>query len=188
MSTQDSSPKSLEDGVAQDEITMTVKHEIIRADLEQPLTVSEKELMESPEAESLAKQVMDEFGVDLGPARVGFFLVYPNLSKTRAAACMKANREVKYYSGNDYLIEISGDLWDMLDEGTKKMVIYHQLLHIDPVFQAKSGQWKMMIRKPDFADFYEIHDKFGNEWYKSVQATMSSLYDLDPRQEGRVSL
>lgn len=188
MSIKDSSSESLDDGIVQNEITMNVQHEITRADLEQPLTLSEKELMESPEAEELARQVMSDHGVDLGPARVGYFLVYPNLSKTRAAACMKANREVKYYSGNDYLIEISGDLWDMLDDATKKMIIYHQLLHIDPVFQAKSGQWKMMIRKPDFADFYEIHDKFGNEWYKTVQATMSSLYDLDPRQEGRVSL
>ncbi len=46
----------------------------------------------------------------------------------------------------------------------------------------------MLIRKTDFADFYTINDKFGNEWYKTIQATASSLYDLDPRQESKVKL
>lgn len=157
-------------------------------DPKDPITLLSRELMESPEAEEIAKQVREKYSLDVGPAQIGYFLVYPNLSKMKAATCMKASREVKYYSGNDYLIEISGELWDMLDQQTKEMVIYHQLLHIEPVFQAKNQQWKMTIRKPDFADYYEINDKFGNNWYKTVQATMSSLYDLDPKQEGKVSL
>ena len=101
---------------------------------------------------------------------------------------MKATREVKYYSGNDYLIEVSGELWDMLDAKTKEMMIYHQLLHLDPSFKSKTQEWKMNLRKPDFSDFYAINDKFGNEWYKTIQATASSLYDLDPRQESKVIL
>lgn len=148
----------------------------------------DKQLTESPEMEEIAKEVIEMHGIDLGPAEIGYILVYPNISKQRAAKCMKASREVKHYSGNDYLIEISGDLWDMLDKDTKKMLMYHQLLHIDPVFKAKNQQWKMMVRKPDFADYYEINDKFGNEWYKTIQATVSSLHDLDTRQEGKVSV
>jgi len=148
----------------------------------------DKQLNESPEMEEIAKEVIESHGIDLGPAEIGFILVYPNISKQRAAKCMKATREVKHYSGNDYLIEVSGDLWDMLDKDTKKMLMYHQLLHIDPIFKAKNQQWKMMLRKPDFADYYEINDKFGNEWYKTIQATVSSLHDLDPRQEGKVSV
>jgi hypothetical protein len=149
---------------------------------------SEKQLMESPEIEAIAKRVIERESLEFGPAEIGYFLVYPNLSKYKAAKCMKASREVKYYSGNDYLIEISGELWDMLDEKTKEMVLFHQLLHIDPVYKAKTQEWKMKIRKPDFADYYEINDKYGNEWYKTVQATVSSLYDLDPRRESKVSL
>lgn len=149
---------------------------------------SEKQLMESPEVEAIAKRVIERESLEFGPAAIGYFLVYPNLSKLKAAKCLKASREVKYYSGNDYLIEISGDLWDMLDEKTKEMILFHQLLHIDPVYKAKNQEWTMKIRKPDFADYYEINDKYGNEWYKTVQATVSSLYDLDPRQESKVSL
>lgn len=149
---------------------------------------SNKQLMESPKIEAIAERVAKRENLDFGPAEIGFFLVYPNLSKYRAAKCMKASREVKYYSGNDYLIEISGEMWDMLDEKTREMVLLHQLLHVEPVYKAKNQEWKMKIRKPDFRDFYEINDKYGNEWYKTVQATVSSLYDLDPRRESKVSL
>ncbi len=149
---------------------------------------SEKQLMESPEMETMAKDVIKKYNLEFGPAEIGFFLVYPHISKQRAAKCMKATREVKYYSGNDYLIEVSGELWDMLDSKTKEMVIYHQLLHVDPTFKSKTQEWKMNLRKPDFSDFYAINDKFGNEWYKTIQATASSLYDLDPKQESKVTL
>ena len=152
------------------------------------VTSSDKQLMESPEVEKIANEVIKKHNMEFGPAEIGYFLVYPNISKQRAAKCIKANREVKYYSGNDYLIELSGELWDMLGIKTKEMVLYHELLHIDPSFKSKTQEWKMNLRKPDFADFYTINDKFGNEWYKTVQATASSLYDLDPRQENKVSL
>jgi hypothetical protein len=151
------------------------------------IKLSDKQLMESPEVERIAKQVIESNKMEFGPAQIGYFLIYPNISKQRAAKCMKASREVKYYSGNDYLIEISGELWDMLDEETQKMLLHHELLHIDPVFKAKNQEWKMNIKKPDFQDYYQINDKFGNEWYKTIQATVSSLYDLDPRQESKVS-
>lgn len=152
------------------------------------VTSTDKQLMESPEVEKIAKEVIEKNKMEFGPAEIGYFLVYPNISKQRAAKCMKATREVKYYSGNDYLIELSGELWDMLDSKTKEMVLYHELLHIDPSFKSKNQEWKMNLRKPDFSDFYTINDKYGNEWYKTVQATASSLYDLDPRQENKVSL
>ncbi len=152
------------------------------------VTSSDKQLMESPEMETIAKNVIKEYKLEFGPAEIGYFLVYPHISKQKAAKCIKASREVKYYSGNDYLIEVSGELWDMLDSKTKEMMIYHELLHLDPTFKSKTQEWKMNIRRPDFADFYSINDKFGNEWYKTIQATASSLYDLDPKQESKVSL
>ncbi len=152
------------------------------------IKLSGKELIESPEMQEIAGKVIEAHNIELGIAKIGYLLVYPNISKQRAAKCIKSTNEVKHYSGNDYLIEVSGDLWDMLDTDTKKMLLYHELLHIDPVFKAKNQEWKMNLRKPDFADYYEINDKFGNEWYKTIQATVSSLHDLDPRQESKVSV
>lgn len=149
---------------------------------------NEKQLMESPEVEEVASQVIENENLDFGPAEIGYFLVYPNLTKKRAAKCLKATREVIYYSGNHYLIEISGEMWDMLDSKTREMLVYHELLHIDPVYKSKRQEWVFKTRKHDFGDFYEINDKYGNEWYKTVQATVSSLYDLDPKDENKVTL
>lgn len=149
---------------------------------------SDKQLMESPEVEALANVVIKEHNLEFGPAEIGYLLVYPNISKKRAAKVVKCNREITHYSGNHYLIEISGEAWDMLDEETKKMVLFHELLCIEPVFKSKSQEWVMKLRKPDFKDFYTINDKFGNEWYKTVQATVSSLYDLDPKKEREVGM
>jgi hypothetical protein len=112
--------------------------------------------------------------------------VYPSIAKKTAARCKKTSPELKHYSGFDFIIQISGELYDMLDRDTKKMLLWHELLKIDLTFKAKDQEWKMKVRKPDFSDFYAINDKHGSEWYKTIQATVSSLYDLDPKQESEV--
>lgn len=147
-----------------------------------------KQLMESPELQAIAQRVIEEKKINLGPAQVAFMLVYPNISKQTAAKCMKASRETKYFSGYDFIIQVSGEMFDMLDTHTRYMLMWHELLHIDVQFKAKTQEWKFAIRPHDYSDFYEIVDKEGVEWYKTIQATVSSLYDLDPRQESRVKV
>lgn len=147
-----------------------------------------KQLMESDEVQSIASTVIDNEGLEFGPAEIGYFLIYPNLSKKQAAKAMKASRETKYYSGNDYLIEISGDVWDLLDFQTRYVLVYHQLLHLNPVYKAKKQEWVFKIRKHDYSDFYEINNEYGNKWYQYIQSTVSSLYDLDPKEENAVEV
>jgi len=97
-----------------------------------------------------------------------------------AAKAIKASREVKYYSGNDYLIEISGEVWDMLDDATKEILVYHELLKFDPVFKSKTQDWQYGMRKPDYGAFYRINEDFGADWYKTVQATVHRFMILTP--------
>src|SRR5699024_4033210 len=120
---------------------------------------SNKQLMESPEVEKIALIVNEREVLDFDTAEIGYFLVYPNLSKYKAAKCIKTSREVQYYSGNNYLIEISGEMWDMLDQKTREMVLFHQLLYVNPVYKAKNQERKMKVRKPDISDLYEISEK-----------------------------
>ena len=159
----------------------------VRKLYEVPL-IGGKQFFEDPALEKIAKGVIEEKNIEMGPAEVGFLMVYPNVSKKRAGKCIKTSKEVKHFSGFDYLIEVSGELWDMLDKDTRKIMLLHLILHIEPVFSAKNQEWKFGIRKPDFSDYYRINDKHGNEWYKTIQATVSSLYDLDPKQENQVRL
>lgn len=157
-------------------------------ELDKPIRLSGKQLLPSPELEAIAKEVLEKENIDLRPAEVGYLLVYPHLSKTTVARCLKNTRETKYYSGFDYLIEVSGEAWDHLDEKTKYLLVYHQLLHIQPVFNEKKEEWNFKLRPHDFADFYEVNDKHGSDWYKVIQSTVSSLYDMNPMEEGRITL
>lgn len=152
------------------------------------ITHSKKQYLESPELETIAKIVIEKYTIELGPAEIGYFLVYPNISKKRPAKAVKAGALDNFYSGNHYFLQVSGELWDMLDQKTKEIMVYHQLLHFEPVFKSKTQEWTFKIRKPEYTDYYTIADKLGSEWHKTVQATMSSLYDLDPRQETQISL
>lgn len=147
-----------------------------------------KDFFKSVEMRDMAEKVMEAHGIDIGPASVGCLLCYPNISKKRAAKTIRCNELLQMFSGYDYLVMVSGELWDMLDNDTKKMVLYHQLMQINPVFKTKDQSWVFKLRKPDFQDFYRVNDKHGNTWYKTVQATVSSLYDLDPVQEYEVKV
>lgn len=147
---------------------------------------SNKQLMDAPEVKKVAEEVIEEENIDLGPATVGYILVYPNLSKKRAGKAKKASKEENYFGSVNYIIEISGELWDMLDSNTRKRLVHHYLLQLDPTFKAKNQEWKMKTRKPEYRDFYEINEKYGSDWYKTLQATASSLYDLSPKEEGKV--
>lgn len=147
-----------------------------------------KQYMESEELARLAQTVITDHGLDYGPAEIGYYLVYPTISKKKPARAFVTPPLVKFYSSNDFALLISGEVWDMLDDDTRKMMLLHQLLHFDATYNSKKAIWKYSIRKPEYTDYYQIADKFGSEWHKTIQATMSSLYDLDPKQESQISL
>lgn len=150
--------------------------------------IADKQFMNSPELDKLYAQVKQDKKIELGPAEVDLFLVYPNISKKRPAKVIKCNREMKHYSGNDFILEFSGELWDMLDKETRYNLMWNTILHCNAEFKTKTQEWKFSISKPNYTDYYQISDKQGSEWHKAVQATASSLYDLDPKNEGQVSL
>ena len=154
----------------------------------EPVKASSKQYMESPEVEAVAKAIIKNHNLDFGPADIVYFLVYPNISKKKAAQAIKCSDLVRFYSGNDFAVKVSGELWDMLDSKTKELMIYHQLLHFSATFNSKNAEWKFSIRKPSYTNYYEIDDKHGNEFHKTIQATMSSLYDMEPKDEDQISL
>lgn len=156
--------------------------------IDEKLRSENKTIFKSVEMRDMAEEVIEERSLDLGPAAVGCLLIYPNISKKRASKVTKNDDILRMFSGYDYFIQVSGDLWEMLDTDTQKLLLYHQLMQVDPVYKAKEGAWKFNLRKPDFSDFYTINDKYGNEWYKTIQATVSSLHDLDPRDENEVKV
>ena len=156
-------------------------------DLSKTEVISGKQYYADPELRTIAETMISDHNIDMGEAQVEYLLVYPNISKKKAAKPMTSKGLLKFYSGVDFFIMISGEMWDMLDDDTRCLLVWHQLLRCDARYKVKDREWIYSIRKPDYAGFYEMEKK-GLTWIKTIQATISSLYDLDPRQESGVTV
>jgi len=147
-----------------------------------------KEFFVSDEVKELSDRIVKDEVLEITPAEVEYLLVYPNISKVVAGRCIKASRELKFFSGKDYLIEISGELWDVLDESVRYVLVQHELMHIMPVMNEKTGEWKFELRQHDIEDFSKIIKKHGVDWISKVKLSISSLYDLTPNQEDKIKI
>lgn len=145
-----------------------------------------KEFEVSAQVKELAEKVLSAESMDVSPARVEYLLVYPNISKVVAGRCVRSGKELKFFSGYDYLIEISGELWDALDDTVRYVLLQHELMHIMPIMNDKTGEWKFELRNHDIADFSNIIKKHGVDWISKVKLGISSLYDLTPAQEDKI--
>lgn len=156
-------------------------------DMSKTEVIGGKQYLADPEMKKIAETMIDDHNINLGQAELEYLLVYPNISKKKAAKPMTSKGLLKFYSGVDFFIMISGEMWDMLDDETRSLLIWHQLLRCDARYKEKDREWTYSIRKPDYAGFYEMEQQ-GLTWIKTIQATISSLYDLDPRQESGVTV
>lgn len=129
----------------------------------------------------LAKDVLSKKpNLDIGYAKVAYMLVHPNINKTTAGRCIRANKELKFFSGYDYLIQMSGTLWEMLDEETQFVLMYHELKHIS-VDEDKDGNEVYKIRRHDVEDFSDIIDEHGIKWIHKIRAkAIEDDEKLDP--------
>lgn len=147
-----------------------------------------REFTLSEEMKFLANEIIKDERLDIHPAKIEFVLVHPNISKTTAGKCIKTGKELKFFSNLDFVIEISGDLWDALDTATRKILLEHQLRHILVLQNDKSGDWVFKIKKHDIQDFGKIVSKYSVDWIKKVRLTLSSLYDLTPTEEDNIQI
>jgi len=150
------------------------------------VSLNNKEYVVSDELKELAKKVITEQSIDTGNAKIVYLIVYPNISKTVAGKCVKTRNELKFFSEHDYIIKMSGDLWDSLDDDVRYVLMQHELMHVMPVNDEKSGEYKFEIRKHDIEDFEKIINKHGTEWINKIKLTISSLYDLSPASEDKI--
>ncbi len=147
-----------------------------------------REFILSDEMKQLANQIISEERIDTHPAKIEYVLVYPNISKTTAGKCIKTGKELKFFSNLDYVIEISGDLWDTLDNDSRAILLEHELRHILVVQNDKTGDWTYKLRKHDIQDFSRIVSKHGVDWIRKIKLCLSSLYNLTPTEEDNIQI
>ena len=115
-------------------------------------------------------------------------VIYPNITKTTVGRCIKARPEFKFLTGFHYVIEVSGEIWSKLGDDIKEILVYHELLHANPVMNEKKGEWDYRLRDHDVKDFYAIIKKHGVDWFTNLKTQVSSIYDLKPADEDSISL
>jgi hypothetical protein len=160
----------------------------IRDELQKSPEIQGKQYFEDPRLKKLAKEVIDDKDLEFGPAEIGYMIVYPNVSKKVAGRCKTTSGELEFYTGYQYLIQMSGELWDVLTPQSQYILMWHELLHVKPVYNSNTGKWKFRIRDHDFEDFYEINASHGLDWMRHIKGEVSALYDLSADAESEVKL
>ncbi len=142
----------------------------------------------SPDLAEIATKILGEKMLDIRPARVRYVLVYPNIDKTTAGRCMVANAMVTLMGDCDFVIQMSGDLWDALPVDLQNILMYHELLHINCVQHPKTGDWKFNIRDHDINEFREVIEEHGIDWLAEVKDVFITSGGFDPEEVDILSI
>ncbi len=134
----------------------------------------------SSEIEECAVEVLREKRLSIYPARVRYLKTSPHIAKNVAARCNKASNFVTFFGECDFLIEVSGDLWDALPDDLQKILVYHELLHIMCTQNEKTGEWKFGLRDHDINEFREIIFDYGINWLDRVKETFIQSGGFEP--------
>lgn len=121
-------------------------------------------------------------------ANISFIEVYPHISKVVAGRCYRANKHVKFFNDIDYIIEVSGDLWNGLSDDIKRILILHELMHIHVEYNDKKQKLVYKLKDHDVKDFHYIISKYGIDWLSKLKAEMSSIFDMNPHDENKITL
>lgn len=132
----------------------------------------------SDDVQKVADKVISQENLKFMNAKIGYMVVRPYISKTTLAKCIRTNKELNFFSKFDYIIEVSGDVWNNLDEKQKYVLMFHELLHIEVVVN-KKGVEKYVIRDHSIKDFHSVIRKYGVDWFESLKNTASTALDLE---------
>lgn len=142
----------------------------------------------STHLKELAQSIIDEgHGLALGDAKIEYLIVSPYISKKTAGRCIRTGAELNFFSEADYLIEISEKIWNAIDEKTQKILMLHELMHIDCTMNDK-GEYKYGMRDHDIQDFMHIIKNHGIDWFKTLSAISASIYDTTEVELGRINI
>ena len=141
--------------------------------------VGKKTYEVSPTVETLSKKVIADKNMELEPAVIKYVKVYPYISKKVAGRCILSYPMIKLFGECDYIIQVSGQLWDELDEERKEILMYHELLHVKPVHNEKNGEWRFTLRDHDIQDFYVIIKQHGIDWFNELKTLNASVYGIE---------
>ena len=103
--------------------------------------------------------------------------VYPLISKRVVAHIYRVPEKLKIISDIDYVVEVSGAIWENLDDATRNIVMEHELEHLY-ITETEEGKLKKALLKHDCEDFRSILSKYGLDWYTPVGCGLEQVTEM----------
>jgi hypothetical protein len=125
------------------------------------------------EVEDLAKTILEAESYNWPQLPNVKFLVLETENCDYLGKCSKVTGKWKYLTGYNYVIEVWRTFWDSADFETRKALLNHEILHIEPVYKRdESFDWG--LKKHDVEEFYDIVVKYGC-WNDSLKAMKEAI-------------
>jgi len=135
----------------------------------------------------LANKIITEQKLDyLNSVVIKYVFVSPFISKTVPARCIKANSELKFFGQFDFLIEISRDIWDSIDDPTREILMHHELLH--PLIKTTKKGMVPALAGHDLQDFYTIIKKHGPDWFREFKDVVAATYEMQGAEKDKITV
>lgn len=149
--------------------------------MEQGETIKKKQYFKDPEdVVELANKVIREQNIELEDASVGYILVDPKVGgNSKVAKFVKSNPEVQLYSGHQYIIELSMDVWDMIQDDLRYKILEHNLRRIFVDINDKTGEFEYKEIKPDIQEYFTMLNAYDVSWISDLKTITESVRQLD---------
>jgi len=130
------------------------------------------------------KDCLDYDMVDKHNIKFALHYVYPYISKTVWAHIMKTSPQMKMYSDVDIIVEVSGDVWEIIDQTQKDILLEHELMHLY-LNENDEGVLNIQLQGHDLEDFKKIIAKYGIEWTEQRDLIQAQLEDLEADKKAK---
>lgn len=169
--------------VSAEEKERLAKIEQYEKSLPRKKTIGKKTYVHPPkgsEYHQMITSVIDKFAFNVGDATIEVVKVYPNISPKVVARIVKSNNELKFFTGFDYLIELSGETWDAISDDIRRIVIRHELRHV-LVEEDADCAFQYNLQDHEVRDFADIIKDHGIDWYNELRQKVIQLYAFDAK-------
>ena len=134
--------------------------------------------------EKCIKLCTDSDMVEKHNVKFSLHYVYPYISKDIRAHIMKSSPQLKMYSDVDYIIEVSGSVWELIDQTQKDILLEHELMHLY-ITENDEGVPKFQLQGHDLEDFKKIISKYGIEWTEQRDLITAQLETLEEERKAK---
>lgn len=141
--------------------------------------IKKKQYVEQEGLYVLADNVIKEEKLEIEPARIRYELVYPSIDKITIGKCSLLAPHIRFIAKCEFIIQFSGEIWDVISDATRRIIMWHELCHVGVVYNDKSGTFEYSCIDHDINEFRSINERHGVYWLDTLcQEVRSANIDV----------